>query len=383
MRRYLILASLICGAMAAMGSMAVMLVAQQPTPKTPPTAPTPAVQEPDPDQELTRIVTTFQQVLLPTLVFDRKNSYVNGLQPNQFRVFDNAREQNLASVDVTYTPISLVIAIQANNRVDKILSQVNKIGPLLKPVLLGDGGEAAVVAFDSRVRVLQNFTSDGDQLSSAIKSIKAGSQSSRLIDAVFESVRMLNRRDKNRRHILMVIGEQMDSGSSGKARETLQYQQLSNVTTYWIDMSHIIGTLTAPAPDPRPNTMPPAMHPMPGGVPATPTTVDQTYGTNGGRAEFLPLLIEIFKDARNVFKTSPAELYTKGTGGNRFNFASQRGLEEAVTEISNQLRSQYLISYSPNNKEDGGFHRVHVEVVGHPEYDCQTRPGYYMSPKFQ
>ena len=148
-------------------------------------------------------------------------------------------------------------------------------------------------------------------------------------------------------------------------------------------MSHIIGTLTAPAPDPRPDNTLPAMHPMPGGVPATPTTVEQTYGTNGQRAEFLPLLVEIFKDARNIFKTSPAELYTKGTGGTQFAFASQRGLEEAITEISNQLRAQYLVSYSPNNKEDGGFHRIRVEIAGHPEYNCQAKPGYYMASKFQ
>ena len=153
--------------------MAVLLVAQQPA----------ADQDPQ-MQELARFQLTFQQVLVPTLVFDKKNSFINGLVPNQFRLFDNGKEQNLTSVDVTYLPISLVVAIQANNRVDKILNQVNKVGPLLKPILLGDAGEAAVVAFDSRVRVLQNFTSDGDQLSSAIKSIKAGSQSSRLIDGV-------------------------------------------------------------------------------------------------------------------------------------------------------------------------------------------------------
>jgi len=368
--------------------MAALLVAQQPARKAPPAAPpAPAAAAPDQDaqnEEITRIVTTFQQVLVPTLVFDKRGSFVNGLQPDQFRLFDNGKEQNLASVDVTYTPISLVIAVQANSRVDKIISQVNKIGPMLKPILLGDSGEAAVVAFDSRIRVLQNFTSDTDQITSAIKTIKPGSQSARLVDAVFESTRMLNHRDKNRRHILLVIGEKQDSGSEGRARETLQYLQLSNVATYWIDMSHIIGTLTAPAQDPRPNTNSPAIHPMPPGVPATPTSVDQTYGTGSvGRAEFLPLLVEIFKDARNVFRTSPAELYTKGTGGSQFSFGTQRGLEEAITAISNELRSQYQISYSPNNKEEGGFHHIVVQVIGHPDYDCKAKPGYYMSPKFQ
>ena len=362
-------------------------MAQQPAPKQPaPKQAAPkqaAPTEPDTPQqeEIAKFITTLQQVTAPVLVFDRKNNYINGLQPDQFRLFDNGKEQNLASVDVTYTPISLVLAIQANSRADKILPQVNKIGAMLKPIVLGDQGEAAVMAFDSRIRVVQPFTSDADLITKAVKGIQPGSTSSRLIDAVEASVRLLNHRDKNRRHILLVIGEGRDYGSEARTRETLQFLQLSSVTAYWVDMSHLLGTLTTPTPDPRPDNLPPAMHPMPGGVPATPTTVQQAYGTEGGRAEFLPLMEEIFRDVTNVFKHSPAELYTKGTGGNQFNFATQRGLEAAIQEISDQLHSQYLITYGPNNKEEGGFHNIRVEVIGH-DYKCQTRPGYYMSPKF-
>jgi VWFA-related protein len=357
-----------------------LLAAQQPAPKQPPAQPSTEPETPQ-QQEIAKFITTLQQVLVPVLVFDRKHSFINGLQPDQFRLFDNDKEQNLASVDVTYVPISLVVAIQANSRADKILPLVNKIGAMLKPIILGDQGEAAVMAFDSRIRVVQPFTSDADLITRAVKSIQPGSTSSRLIDAVEESIRLLNHRDKNRRHLLLVIGEGRDYGSEARVRETLQFLQLSSVTAYWVDMSHILGTLTTPAPDPRPDTLPPAMHPMPGGVPATPTTVMQTYGTEGGRAEFLPLMEEIFRDVTNVFKHSPAELYTKGTGGNQFNFATQRGLEAAIQEISDQLHSQYLITYSPNNKEDGGFHHITVEVIDH-DYKCQTKPGYYMSTKF-
>ena len=71
-----------------------------------------------------------------------------GLQPDQFRLYDNDKEQNLTSVDVSYTPISLVVAVQANVEADKILPQVNKVGSMLKPIILGDQGEAAVIAYD-------------------------------------------------------------------------------------------------------------------------------------------------------------------------------------------------------------------------------------------
>jgi VWFA-related protein len=372
MTRRLLLLSLL------FGSLLLLLAAQQPSaPQTPG-----PVQDLAKTQDMTNFVVTLQQVLAPVLVYDRSHNFVNGLQPNQFRLFDNGKEQNLTSVDVTYIPISMVVAIQSNGLADKILPQVNRIGTMLKPIILGDQGEAAVIAFDSRVRLVQPFTSDSDDISKAVKNIKAGSTPSRLIDAVEQGVYLLSHRDPKRRRILLVISEARDNGSQARVRETLEKLQLANVAVYQVDMSHLIGKLTAPAPDPRPDPLPPAMHPMPAGVPATPTTVDQTYGTNGGRAEFLPLLIEIFKDVKNIFKISPAELYTKGTGGSQFSFATQKGLEEAITKIGDQLHSQYLISYRPNNMDEGGFHHIEVEVIGH-DYRCDTKPGYYMSPKFQ
>ena len=329
---------------------------------------------------LPKIVTTVENVLAPVTVYDRNNNYVHGLLPDQFRIFDNGKEQNIHQVDVTFTPISLVVAIQANARADKILPVVNKIGTLLKPIMLGDQGEAAVLAFDSRIRTLQDFTPDADKITKAIKTIYAGSTSSRLVDAVEESVHMLKTRNKDRRRILLVIGESRDYGSEARGRETLIELQLANITAYWVDMSHLLGTLTAPTPDPRPDNSPPASHPLPGGVPSTPTTVQQMYGTNGSSAEFIPLMVEIFKDVKNIFKTSPAVLFTRGTGGNEFSFFSQRQLEATIQEISDQLHSEYTISYTPNNQTEGGFHQISVEVIGH-NYRCDTRPGYWVAPK--
>jgi VWFA-related protein len=325
-----------------------------------------------------RITTTVENVLAPVTVYDRNNNYVHGLAPEQFHIFDNGKEQNIHQVDVTYTPISLVVAIQASARVDKILPQVNKIGTMLKPILLGDQGEAAVVAFDSRIRTLQDFTPDADKITKAIKSIYAGSNSSRLTDAVEESIRMLRTRNKDRRRILLVIGESRDYGSEAKTRETLINLQLANVTAYWVDMSHLLGIMTAPTPDPRPDTNPPTMYPLPAGVPSTPTSVQQMYGTNGTRAEFIPLMVEILKDVKHIFKASQAELFTKGTGGNEYSFYSQKALEASIQEISDQLHSQYIISYTPNNSAEPGFHQITVSVTGH-DYRCDTRPGYWVA----
>ncbi|HUB80796.1 MAG TPA: VWA domain-containing protein [Bryobacteraceae bacterium] len=357
------------------GSLVYLLQAQQPPVKQPPADLTQT-------NDLTNFTVTLQQVIAPVLVYDKRHNYVNGLQPDQFRLYDNDKEQRLTSVDVTYTPISMVVAVQANVEADKILPQVNRVGSMLKPIILGDQGEAAVIAYDSRVRLLQPFTNDSDDITKAIKGIHAGSTSSRLIDAVDESVYLLQHKPKQRRRILLVIGEGRDGGSQAHARETLENLQLANVAVYFVDMSHLIGKLTTPPPDPRPAAQPPAaMGPLGGGHPSTPTTDDQAFGTDGYSADAIPLMLEIFRDVRNVFRVAPSTLFTKGTGGEQFPFATSRGLEQAISAIGDELHSQYLITYTPNNTGDGGFHKIDVEVVGR-QYKCETKPGYFMAPIF-
>jgi VWFA-related protein len=339
-------------------------------------------QQPQPQEDATQTPTKFvggvEVVQAPVLVFDRDGNYVDGLQPYQFHLFDNGKEQNI-NVDVTYIPISLVICLQANAHVESILPQVKKVGGLIAPLLIGDQGEAAVIAFDSRVRTLQDFTSDSDKITKAVKGLTAGSYASRMIDAVAEATRMLKTRKSNRRRIILYIGETRDVSSETSLREALLGVTYANVMFYPVDMSRLLSTLAA-KPDPgRQDLRPPAMHPMPSAVPATPTTVAQMYGIGGGgRAEFIPMFVEIFKDVKAIFKDNPVEAFTKGTGGTEYSFFRQRGLEEAIQRIGAELHSQYFVSYTPNNKDEGGFHTLEVTVG---PYRTQTRPGYWLGTK--
>jgi VWFA-related protein len=339
-----------------------------------------AAQDLPPDVVPPFIVTT-ERVVVPVTVFDREGGFINGIAPEQFRLYDNGKEQNI-QVDVSYEPISMVIAIESSSHVEAILPQVQKIGNLITPLVIGDQGEAAVVAFDSRVRTLQDFTSNPDLITQAVKKVAPGSNNNRIVDAAVESARMLSHRPQNRRRIILMISETRDLGSESRAREALIDLQLGNIAFYAVDMSRFVTTLTAPPEEPRPFSQPPTAYTLPGGVPSTPTTVAQTFGGNGGRAEFMPLMVEILKDVKYIFKDNPVELFTKGTGGSEFGYVKQRGLEEAIAKIGDELHSQYIITYSPNNKLEGGFHQILVEVERRPDVKkVLTRPGYWLAAK--
>jgi len=335
---------------------------------------------PQENQATPKISVSTTLVTTPVLVYDRDSNYVNGLQPFQFHLFDNAKEQNV-SVDVSYVPISMVICLQVNSHVDGILPQIRKIGNLIQPLLVGEQGEVALIGYDARVRTLQEFTSDGDKITKAVKDIYPGSSSNRMVDAVMSATQMLSRVPTNRRRIILLIVETRDVSSENRVREVLMEMELKNVMLYSVDISRLFSTLTA-KPDPgRQNTLPPAMSPhLPPGVPATPTTVQQASGFgNAGRAEFVPLLVELFKDVKAVFRDNPVEAFTKGTGGTELSFYKQRGLEEAIQRIGAELHSQYFVTYRPNNLDEAGFHEINVTVASPEAKKVQTRPGYWIS----
>ncbi len=88
-------------------------------------------------------------VVAPTVVTDKDGNYVNGLQPHQFRLIDNEKLQDI-KVDVSWVPISLVVAIQANAATEPVLGKIKKIGPLFQGLVVGEQGQVAIMAFDHR-----------------------------------------------------------------------------------------------------------------------------------------------------------------------------------------------------------------------------------------
>jgi VWFA-related protein len=327
---------------------------------------------PEIDQPISRINVT--NIVAPTLVTDRTGNIIDGIPPAQFHLFDNGKEQNI-QVDVAFEPVSVVVAIEASTRVDAILAQIRHLGTLL-PLVVGDHGEAAVIAFDSRLRLMQDFTTDPDRVKAAIDKINAGNSSSRMIDAVDHAVFMLRKRPANNRKIVLLVSETRDQASEGKVRESLIDAQLSNVLVYTVNITQLAVRLTEKPQPPRPDPIDVTARPGVLGNPSTPTTVTQAYSP-ASQAQFVPVLKEIYKDVKGIFVDNPSEVFSKGTGGNEFSFTKQRGLEDAVQRISQEIRSQYLISYKPNNSSEPGFHQLTVNVEN-PAYVAKTRPGYWI-----
>ncbi len=332
------------------------------------------------DTGLKIVVDTFN-VAAPVTVYDRDDRLVNGLEGKDFTLYDNGVPQDI-KVDVSYVPISLVLAIQANNVVEPFLPTIKKLGSLLEGLVIGEQGECAVMAFDHRRRTLTDgFVNDSNEVKRALAKINPGSSTSAMVDTVFDATRMLRSRPNNRRRILLLVSETQDKGSEGRIREAVLAAQTNNIIIYSININRLIDKLAKKMDAPPVSRVPPGNRQLPGSTPMTLTNMDQMTGYGGRTTTVIPLLMELFTQVKYVFVPNPLEVFTKHTGGREYSFLSQSDLEEVVRKIGEEVHSQYFISYSPNLqvREQGGWHDIRIDVIR--GYKARTRPGYWVAAR--
>jgi VWFA-related protein len=342
--------------------------AQAPAPSNPP--------KPDADSEKDIVIpVNVNVVIAPTTVRSRNGEFINGLQLGDFQLFDNNKLQRVTA-DVRDEPLSLVIAVQKSGNLNELFPKVQRIGSMLNDLVAGQDGEVAVVAFDHRVQVVQDFTNETQKVSEAMKNIKLGSNNHALIDAEVASIRMLRKRAPDRRKVLLIIAEKRDKASELRLREALTATEIANVTVFSIDISTVVSALTAKGTPPPPPSIPVTAQHMPAGTPLTPTAIDQNYYMGN----YIPVFVDIFKAVKSVFVDDTLDVFTRFTGGKQYSFIGERSLEKAVQGISEELHSQYLLSYSPTTQNEGGFHEIRV-VVNRPNMEIRTRPGYWVAAR--
>jgi VWFA-related protein len=224
---------------------------------------------------------------------------------------------------------------------------------------------------------LQDFTNSADKLDDAMQKLTAGSSSARMVDAVLEADAMLRHHDPQnaRRRVILLLSRNVDKGSEAHLEETVRKMEFDNVIVYCVDISKFLSALLTQEGYPRPQN---------GGIP--PEALPNIAGSQGPRTEtsviqqqdgnVLNAVPPIYKGLRDLFRRSAAESFAYFTGGQVYSFARERALEAAITDIGANLNSQYLLSYSPNDKDEPGFHTIRV-TVDRPGLKIRTRPGYW------
>lgn len=347
-----------------------------PPAKLPPSQPTPNPKEQRIEDDASPTFrSNVHYLLVPTTVFDPDgHGYVNGLTAKDFQLLDNGKPQHISS-DFTQQPVSVVLAVQANSEVEPMLPAIRKAGLLLHGLVSGQEGDVAILAFDHRMQVEQDFTDDPGKLDDAMHKITAGSSTAALNDAIMKADTMLRQHDRQnmRRRVIVLMSRNIDRGSQIKLDEAIHRMQFDNVIVYCVDISKFKTALLDKPGYPRPAN---------GGIPpeamgnALNRPMSETDVMKQADGNWLNTVPPVARGIRDLFKRSPAEAYTYFTGGKIYSFANQRGLEAAITDIGKDLNSQYLLTYALPENGEPGFHTIRV-IVDRPGVKVLTRPGYW------
>jgi VWFA-related protein len=295
------------------------------------------------------IRTNVHLVLVPTTVMDKKGTLIDGLSANDFVVTDDLAPQtvHLDTSDTVLAPVSLVILVQSSGISSPALARIRLVGAMIKPLVIGDRGQAAVISYDTEVRVFQEFTSDGGKIRTAFEGIEPRTiRQAKLIDAVIEGMKMLDTRPENYRRIMIVMGESRDRGSKKKLAEAVEMAQRAGVVIYSLTYSAEGQAWTSSSED-DPS--------MPGG----------------------PDYIGAIGELARLGKTNDADAFAKATGGRHLGFLKQKSLEAAISRLGEEIHSQYLLSFVPPESKDMGLHHIEVKVPKFPGAVVRARPGYW------
>lgn len=316
-------------------------------------------------------------VSTPVTVRDKSGDLVLTLQQKDFRIFDNGAEQKIEHFDLGGDALSVVMLFETSSRIEPLLPAVRKSAILFSQVVMGPTGEAAVVGFDDTAEVKVPFTGDGDRVENAVKNLRMGTSGTLLYDALSKGVSMLERRPKERRRVVLVLAEAVDTGSETKLGEVLRAAELANVTIYSVGLSTTAAELRAKPKDLPPSPFPEGTFPRPGipGQPQTPTTEAQRREG----IDFMALAIWLMQHAEHTVKDNALEIATSGTGGMHVATLRDRSIEKAIDQIAGELHAQYTVAYRPSSAEPSGFHNIKVEVT-RPGVSVRARPGYYIAP---
>lgn len=309
----------------------------------------------------------------PVTVTDSKDEFVYDLTEKDFHILDNGVPQRIVDFVQESRPLAVVILIQTNEEVKPLLHQMQPLAPLFTDLMLGKEGSAAVLTFDKRINVAQDFSSSGDMLAATLKDLKTQWNDKRLNDALVRAIGLLAERPNTERRIIVVFSDGFDSGSETAQEDVVQRATAAEVTIYGIGFSRTQALMKSKPREYGPSPLDQQVtRPNPPNTPPTPTIADNTYGTHGSGLDVLGAAAAILHSAVGQ---SLMDFYAKYTGGDFYSHWSEKALQEQLGRMASEIHSQYELAYVPQSSSEPGFHTIKVEVQ-RPGVKVRTRAGY-------
>ncbi len=273
------------------------------------------------------IVIDTELVNLNVRVIDRNNRSLNVLRKDEFKVYENNVLQEIDSFSKAEVPTNYGLVIDNSGSLRHQLEKVIEASKIIVGTNRADD-ETCVVRFVSsdKIEVVQDFTPKKADINEALDNLFIEGGQTAIIDAVYLAAEKVDEYEKTRnpnekkRRALIIISDGEDRDSYYKEQQLFELLRESDVQIYAVGF---VNELTK----------------------------------EGGF---------ISKSPQEKAKSFLTRLATE-TGGKVYFPNSVSELNSIATEISNELRTQYVISYYPtDDKKDGTFKNIKVTVADGP-----------------
>lgn len=273
-------------------------------------------------------------VEVPTLVLDRDGKVVEGLRTEDFVIEDDGAGQKVQlNDDPDVRPISVMIAIQVGGRANREYGRISTLPSMLDPVLTGPDVEAAVLYFDSKLNLVQDFSNNSERTENVVKDLPSGDSGAAILDAIAYSARLLARQPPEREKVLLLISETRDHGSKfTKLDELVPLIGGNNISVYTLPFS-----------------------------PYKSQQLDVLRGSN--RDEWGPEIniLEKLEDIHQAMRKNTPRTLAEITGAEYEPFASHNAFESNMLNFTNHLYSRYRLSFAPKDPAPG-LHQIRVRL---------------------
>jgi Ca-activated chloride channel homolog len=294
-------------------------------------------------------------VTIPVSVFDRNGLYIPNLKKDDFKIFEDGKEQEIAYFGTSDKPFTVILLIDTspstNYKIEEIRSAAVSFVDQLKPQ-----DNVMVIEFDGNVHVLTESTNDRQKIYKGISKADFGGGTS-LYDAVDFSLKKRLSKIEGRKAIVLFTDGVDTTSSRASYDSTLGLAEESDALIFPIYYNTYFDMVR--------NSQPSIGFPsivLGGGRPSGPSSEDYALGRK---------YLEEIADY---------------TGGRVFKpEATPGGLTAAFEGIAEELRRQYQIGYVPADDGKAGQRKQIKVRVDRPNLVIRSRDSYIVgqenSPK--
>jgi Ca-activated chloride channel family protein len=268
-------------------------------------------------------------VLIPVTVTDPMNRFVTGLEKENFKIFEDKKEQSITQFSAEDAPLSIGIIFDCSGSMGHKLEKSRlAVAQFFKTANPED--EFFLVQFNDSAELSQPFTHNLEEIQNRLTFTQSKGRTA-LLDAVYLGLHEMKKPGRNPRKALLIISDGGDNSSRYTESEIRNLVKEADVQIYAIGIYEPVASRGR--------------------------TIEEANGQG--------LLTEIAEQ----------------TGGRQYPVDNLNELSDIAAKIGVELRNQYVLGYSPMNQErDGKYRRVQVKLVqprGMPPLRPFWRQGYY------